>query len=93
MSKICQNLSCTLKSMQYHKCLDLNIFQQDDVSAQNSDWKYNKFNKKTSLSQIWVNCDLLPFVSVGQIASGQLQYEISSEICHHSHLCDHCNCL
>ena len=56
-----------------HQCnsslyLDLNIFQQDEcfcpklgIEVENA-----KSNLKTSLSQIWVICQLLPFVRVGQ---------------------------
>ena len=38
------------------------------VSAQNLDWnlEHAKSNLKTSLSQIWMICHLLPFVRVGQ---------------------------
>ena len=47
---------------------DLNIFQQDECfcSKLGMDIEYPKSNLKTSLSQIWVICQLLPFVRVGQ---------------------------
>ena len=49
--------------------LDLNIFQQDECfcSKLGMEVEYAKSNLKTSLSQIWVICQLLPFVRVGQI--------------------------
>ena len=52
--------------------LDLNIFQQDGsfCSKLGMELEYAKSNLKTSLSQIWVICQLLPFVRVGQ------QYEL-----------------
>ena len=48
--------------------LDLNIFQQDECfcSKLGMEVEYAKSNLKTSLSQIWVICQLLPFVRVGQ---------------------------
>ena len=52
-------------------CLDLNIFQQDECfcSLLGIQVEYAKSNLKTSLSQILVICQLLPFVRVGQIYS------------------------
>ena len=49
-------------------CLDLNIFQQDECfySKLGIQVEYAKSNLKTSLSQILVICQLLPFVKVGQ---------------------------
>ena len=49
-------------------CLDLNIVQQDECfcSKFGMEVKYANSNLKTSLSQIWVICQLLPFVRVGQ---------------------------
>ena len=49
-------------------CLDLNIFQQDECfcSKLGLEVEYAKSNLKTSLSQNWVSCHLLPFVRVGQ---------------------------
>ena len=49
-------------------CLDLNIFQQDECfcSKLGMEEEYAKFNLKTSLSLIWVICELYPFVRVGQ---------------------------
>ena len=46
--------------------LDLNIFQQDVCfcSKLGMEVEYAKSNLKTSLSQIWVICQLLPFVRV-----------------------------
>ena len=48
--------------------LGLNIFQQDECfcSKLGMEVEYAKSNIKTSLSQIWVICHLLPFVRVGQ---------------------------
>ena len=48
--------------------LDLSIFQQDECFCLKlgMEVQYAKSNLKTSLSQIWVICELLPFVSVGQ---------------------------
>ena len=48
--------------------LDLNIFQQDEYfcSKLGMGVEYAKSSLKTSLSQIWVICQLLPFVRVGQ---------------------------
>ena len=47
--------------------LDLNIFQQDECFCSKIGLDvYAKSNAKTSLSQIWVICHLLPFVRVGQ---------------------------
>ena len=48
--------------------LDLNIFQQDECfcSKFGLEVEHATFNLKTSLSQIWVICHLLPFVRVGQ---------------------------
>ena len=50
-------------------CLDLNIVQQDECfwATLRMEVEYANSNLKTSLSQIWVICQLLPFVSVGQI--------------------------
>ena len=49
-------------------CLDFNIFQQDGCfcSKLGLDVEHAKSNLKTSLSQIWMICDLLPFVRVRQ---------------------------
>ena len=49
-------------------CLDLNRFQQDEsfCSKLGMELEFAKSNLKTSLSQIWVICQLLPFVRVGQ---------------------------
>ena len=49
-------------------CLDLNIFQQVECfcSKVGMEVEYAKSNLKTSISQIWGICDLLPFVRVGQ---------------------------
>ena len=49
--------------------LDLNIIQQD---ASNQ--------LKTSLSQIWVICELLPFVSVGQDSNTILTSKFNQDI-------------
>ena len=48
--------------------LDINIFQQDECSCSKlgMEAEYAKSNLQTSLSQIWVICQLLPFVRVGQ---------------------------
>ena len=48
--------------------LDLNIFQQDGCfcSKLGMEVGYAKSNLKASLTQIWVICQLLPFVRVGQ---------------------------
>ena len=45
--------------------LILNIFQQDECfcSKLGMEVEYAKSNLKTALSQIWVICDLLPFVN------------------------------
>ena len=66
MRRMC--LSCTLASMQYHDIFTLNIFQQDACfcSKLGMQVEYAKSNLKTALSQIWVICQLLPFVGVGQ---------------------------
>ena len=75
MSKMC--LSCTLTSMQYYcTCLDLNIFQQDECFCFNlgMEVEHAKSNLKTSLSQIWVICQLLPFVRVGQNCHSMVQF-------------------
>ena len=49
----------------YH---DFNIFQQDECfcSKLGMEVEYAKSNLKPSLSQIYVICQLLPFVRVGQ---------------------------
>ena len=49
-------------------CLDLNIFQQDECfcSKLRLEIEHAKSSLKTSLSQIWVICQLLPFVRVGK---------------------------
>ena len=48
--------------------LDLNIFQQDEsfCSKLGMELEFAKSNLKTPLSQIWVICQLLPFVRVGE---------------------------
>ena len=48
--------------------LDLNIFQQDECSCSKlrMEVKYAKSSKKKLISQMWVICELLPFVMVGQ---------------------------
>ena len=48
--------------------LDLKIFQQDECFCSKFGLKveHATSNLKTSLSQIWVICHLLPFVRVGQ---------------------------
>ena len=48
--------------------VDLSIFQQDECFCLKlgMEVEYAKSNLKTSLSQILVICELLPFVSVGQ---------------------------
>ena len=48
--------------------LDWNIYQQDECfcSKLGMEEEYAKSNLKTSLSLIWVICELLPFVRVGQ---------------------------
>ena len=53
-------------------CIDLNVFQQDECfcSKLGMEVEYAKPNLKTSLSQIWVICQLLPFVRVGQNTKG-----------------------
>ena len=50
--------------------LDLDIFQQDECfcSKLGMEVEYDQSNLKTSLSQILVICQLLPFVRVGQSA-------------------------
>ena len=62
------HLSCTLTSMQYHYALTYNvtIFQQDECFCLKLGLgvEHAKSNLKTSLSQNWVICDLLPFVRV-----------------------------
>ena len=45
--------------------LDFDIFQQDE-SKLGMEVEYAKSNLKTPLSQIWVICQLLLFVRVGQ---------------------------
>ena len=54
-------------------CLELIIFQQDGCfcSKLGLEAEYAKSNLKTSLSQIWVICHLLPFVRVGHNISHQ----------------------
>ena len=49
-------------------CFDLNISQQDECfcSKLGLEVEHAKSNLKTSISQIWVICHLLPFVRVGQ---------------------------
>ena len=49
-------------------CPDLNVFQQDECfcSKLGIQVDYAKSNLKTSISQIWIICQLLPFVIVGQ---------------------------
>ena len=49
-------------------CFDLNIFQQDECfcSKLKIQVDYAKSNLNTSLSQILMICQLLPFVRVGQ---------------------------
>ena len=51
--------------------LDLNIFQQDEYSGSKlgMEVEYAKSSKKKILSQIWVICELLPFVMVGQYST------------------------
>ena len=51
--------------------LDLNIFQQDECSCSKlgMEVEYAKSSKKKILSQIWVICELLPFVMLGQYTS------------------------
>ena len=51
--------------------VDLNIFQQDECfcSKLGMEVECAKSNLKTSLSQFWVICQLLPFVRVGQYMS------------------------
>ena len=48
--------------------LDLNIFSRMNDPAPNLEWKQNMntSSKEKLLSQIWVICELLPFVMVGQ---------------------------
>ena len=48
--------------------LDLNIFQQDECfcSKLGMEVEYAKSNLQTSLSQIWMICQMLPFVRVGK---------------------------
>ncbi len=55
--------------------LDLNIFQQDECSCSKlgMEVEYAKSSKTKLLSQIWVICELLPFVMVGQNNHGQQQ--------------------
>ena len=52
-------------------CLDWNIFQQDEwfCLKLGLEVEHAKSNLKTSLSQIWVICHLLPFVRVGPYIS------------------------
>ena len=59
---------CILTSMQYHYVLHLNILYKDECfcSKLGREVEHAKSNLKTSLSQIWVICHLLPFVRVGQ---------------------------
>ena len=49
--------------------LDLNIFQQDECfgSKLGIEVEHAKSNLKTSLSQIWVICQLLPFVRIPEL--------------------------
>ena len=51
-------------------CPDLNIFQQDECfsSRLGMEVEYAESNLKTSLSQIWVICQLLLFVRIGHKA-------------------------
>ena len=53
--------------------IDLNIFQQDECFCSKLgmevEYAMYKSNLKTSLSQIWRICQLLPFVRVGQYGS------------------------
>ena len=50
-------------------CLDFNIFQQDECccSKLRVEVEHAKSNLKTSLSQIWEICHLLPFVMEGAV--------------------------
>ena len=54
--------------------LDLNIFQQDECfcSKLRMEVEYATSNLRTSLSQIWVICQLFPFVRVGQYSRKDL---------------------
>ena len=56
--------------------LDLNIFQQDECfcSTLRMEVEYAKSNLKPSLSQIWVICQMLPFVRVGQYKSAPVNW-------------------
>ena len=56
-------------------CLDLNICHQDECSCSKHglEVEHAKSNLKTQLSQIWVICQLLPFVRVGRFTSRALR--------------------
>ena len=60
--------------------LDLDIFQQDETfcSKLGMELDLAKSNLKTSLSQIWVICQLLPFVRIRQHSCWHL-HEVSGE--------------
>ena len=56
--------------------LDLNIFHQNECfcSKLGMEVEHAKPNLKTSLSQIWVICHLLPFVRVWQHSSSSSSF-------------------
>ena len=67
-----QNVSAMFIDINAILYLDLNIFQQDECFCSKLEIEvhvhveYAESIMKTLLSQIWVLCRLLPFVSVGQ---------------------------
>ena len=63
-------------------CLDLNRFQQDEsfCSKLGMELELAKSNLKTSLSQICVICQLLPFVRVEQYPSMCLKSTVKGRI-------------
>ena len=78
MSKLCP--SCTIDINAISLYLDLDIFQQDETfcSKLGMELDLAKSNLKTSLSQIWVICQLLPFVRIRQHSCWHL-HEVSGE--------------
>ena len=60
-----QNVSAMFIDINAILYLDLNIFQQDECFCSKL-VEYAESIMKTLISQIWVICRLLPFVSVGQ---------------------------
>ena len=71
MSKICLScLSFTLTSLQYHDVLIKYVLEDECFCSKfglEVALEHAKSNLKTPISQIWVICNLLPFVRVGQL--------------------------